>query len=129
MKKIKNLFFAILSLSFFSPLIALAQNTENSNTLLGKLAFIGGKAGYNTSTEISAAMIVGLVLRTLIGLLGLVFIVLIILAGFKWMRASGNEEDVKKANQSIKEAIIGLVLTLSAWTIWTFIFERLILGL
>lgn len=130
MQKIKNLFITLAVAPFVLPSLVFAQSdTPDSNTLLGKLALIGGKAGYNTSTEVSTAMIVGIVLRTLIGLLGLVFIILIILAGFKWMRASGNEEDVKKATQSIKEAIIGLVLTLSAWTIWTFIFEKLILGL
>lgn len=130
MQKIKNLLITLAIAPFVLPSLVFAQSdTPDSNTLLGKLALIGGKAGYNTSTEVSTAMIVGIVLRTLIGLLGLVFIILIILAGFKWMRANGNEEEVKKATQSIKEAIIGLVLTLSAWTIWTFIFEKLILGL
>ena len=130
MKKIKNLFKSLLLIPIILPNFVLAQtDAPDSSTLLGKLALIGGKAGYNISTEVSTAMIVGIVLRTLIGLLGLVFIILIILAGFKWMRANGNEEEVKKATQSIKEAIIGLVLTLSAWTIWTFVFEKLILGL
>jgi ABC-type nickel/cobalt efflux system permease component RcnA len=51
-----------------------------------------------------------------------------VIAGFTWMTSSGNEEKIKKATATIKAATIGLILTLSAWAIWKFIFERLVLG-
>ena len=43
------------------------------------------------------------------------------MAGYKWMMASGNEADVEKAKDSIKRAVIGLLVTISAWAIWYFI--------
>lgn len=127
MKKIKKIFITLAAIVFFTlPGFVLAQPANN--TLMGRLANVGNAAGYNTSGDISVSIIVGMVIRTVISLLGMVFIVLTILAGFKYMRANGNEEEIKKAIQSIKESVIGLVITLSAWTIWTFLFEKLILG-
>jgi len=128
MKKINKIFITLASIIFFTlPGFVLAQSAAN-NTLMGRLSSVGSAAGYNTSGNVSVSTIVGIVIRTVISLLGMVFIVLTILAGFKYMRANGNEEEVKKSIQSIKESVIGLVITLSAWTIWTFIFEKLILG-
>ncbi len=142
MKKIKNLFLILIALAFIAiPMLASAQDEITStadyansssagasNPMLGRLTKIGALGGYNTTGNVSVSDIVGIAIRMVITLLGLVFIVLIILAGFKWMRAEGNEEEIKKANRTIKESIIGLVITLSAWTIWSFVFEKLILG-
>jgi len=44
-----------------------------------------------------------------------------IYAGFKWMTAAGDPEDVKKAKATIRMAIIGLVITGSAYALWKFI--------
>lgn len=129
MKKIRNLFLILMAIVFISaPFLVSAQTDNTDNSLMGRLTRIGDLGGYNTSAEVSVASIVGAVIRGVITILGLVFIILIILAGFKWMRAEGNEEDIKKANRTIKESIIGLVITLSAWTLWSFVFEKLILG-
>jgi cbb3-type cytochrome oxidase subunit 3 len=129
MKKIKNFFLTFLALIFIAaPTLALAQSDNASSSLMGRLSTIGKLGGYNTSGDITVSDIVGIAIRGVITLLGLVFIVLILLAGFKWMRAEGNEEEIKKANRTIKESIIGLIITLSAWTIWSFVFEKLILG-
>ena len=130
MNKFKKFFITLVALTIFIvPGFVLAQsNTQPSNNLMNRLSNVGTAAGYNTTGNISISVIVGLVIQALISLLGIVFIVLTILSGFKYMRANGNEEEVKKAMQSIKESVIGLVITLSAWTIWTFIFQRLISG-
>jgi hypothetical protein len=45
------------------------------------------------------------------------------------MTSQGNEEKIKKSKDTLKASIIGLIVTLSAWTIWNFIFENLILGI
>lgn len=63
----------------------------------------------------------GLVISVALSLLGVIFIVIVILAGFKWMTAQGAEDEVKKATESIRRAIIGLVVVLSSYAIWAFI--------
>ncbi|NCN22041.1 hypothetical protein GW758_00740 [Candidatus Falkowbacteria bacterium] len=66
-----------------------------------------------------------IVIKTALGFLGLIFLVLTIMAGFKWMNAGGNDEDVKKAQTSVKNATIGLIVVLAAYTMTVFVFERL----
>ncbi|MBN2854352.1 hypothetical protein JXK06_02340 [Patescibacteria group bacterium] len=57
------------------------------------------------------------IIQWVLGFLGLIFLVLIIFAGFKWMTSGGNEEEVKKAQALMKNAVIGLIIILAAWTI------------
>ena len=113
------------------PLLALAQTsapTNAVNPLIDRLTSVGGASGFETdATKASTPIIIGVVVRAFIGFLGLTFIVLILIAGFKWMTASGNEETVKKATTTITNAVIGLVVALSAWSLWTFVLEKLIL--
>ena len=56
-----------------------------------------------------------------LGLLGLFFTVLIILAGFRWMNSRGNEEEVKKAKSQLKGAIIGMIIVIAAYAIAQFV--------
>lgn len=105
-----------------------APTTSNPTGLMGRLKSIAGQGGYQTDPNIaSTPKIVGTVIGAFIGFLGITFLILIIYAGFKWMTAEGDLEDVKKAKQTIKQATIGLVVTISAWSIWNFVFQRLIL--
>jgi len=46
--------------------------------------------------------------------IGIVFFVLAIYAGFLWMNAKGNEEQVNRAKEIIKEVIVGLIIILLA---------------
>jgi hypothetical protein len=48
-----------------------------------------------------------------------------IYGGYRWMMASGREEEVQKAKDTIKAAIIGLIIVLSAYTITYFISRSL----
>ncbi|MDD2681156.1 MAG: pilin [Patescibacteria group bacterium] len=57
-------------------------------------------------------------------LLSVIFLVLVLIAGFKYMTAAGNEEQVKTALKQITQAVIGLVIVLSAWGISFWILMR-----
>jgi len=60
-----------------------------------------------------------------LSLLGVIFIVLLVTGGYGWMMAGGNEEDMKKAKDRIRTAIIGLLIVLIAYSLTWFIFTRL----
>jgi magnesium-transporting ATPase (P-type) len=125
----------LLSLIFTSllalPSLALAQSSSSiapSNHLLQTLTNVASKGGYQTDSSIaSTPRFIGLIIRIFLGFLGIVFLILMILAGYSWMTAGGNEEQIKKAKKTITQSLIGLVIAISAWTIWAFIFERLII--
>lgn len=69
--------------------------------------------------------IVGRIINFVLSFLGLVVLVLVIYAGFLWMTSGGEEEKVRRAQNILKNAAIGLVIILSAWGITTFILSRL----
>ena len=68
----------------------------------------------------------GLLINVLLGLLGIIFLVLVIYAGFLWMTAGGDEKQVAKAKSIIITAVIGLVILLSAYAISSFVLDQLI---
>lgn len=63
------------------------------------------------------------VIQTLLGLLGILALIIILVGGFQWMTAGGNEENVGKAKKTIAAGIIGLIIIFFAYAIVAFIFN------
>jgi Type IV secretion system pilin len=66
------------------------------------------------------------IIRVAMGLLGIVAVVIILVGGFKWMTAGGNEEQVGEAKKWIFSGVIGLVIILSAYALASFIITQLV---
>lgn len=65
------------------------------------------------------------IINVILGFLGIVAVVIILLGGFKWMTAGGNEDKVDEAKKLITAGIIGLVIILAAYAIATFVINSL----
>jgi hypothetical protein len=76
--------------------------------------------------ERSVALIVSDIIKILLSFLGVIFIVLIIYAGFSWLTSAGNEEKIEKAKKIMVSAIVGLVIILSAWVITYFVIDKIL---
>jgi len=68
---------------------------------------------------------VGSLINVALSLLGVVAVVIILIGGFKWMTAGGNDDQVGEARKWIFSGIIGLAIILSAWAIAIFVLDRL----
>ncbi len=64
-------------------------------------------------------------IRTAMGLLGIVAVVLVLYGGFQWMVSGGEEEKVNKAKKTIYMGIIGLLIILSAYGISSYVLSQL----
>lgn len=110
---------AVLILPYFVFASGITENLTN----------VAGNAGYAKADETSMSAIAGTIIATVFGLLGVIFIVLIIYAGILWMTAGGEEAKVEKAQTILKNAIIGLIITVSVYAIYQlvnlFIFQNL----
>jgi len=93
---------------------------------LETLQNVGTGGGYAPANEYTMSQIAGTAVKALLSLLGVIFIILIIYAGYMWMTASGNEEQLTKAKETIRKAIIGLIIIVGSFAVWRFIFEVLI---
>jgi len=60
------------------------------------------------------------VINIALSLLGIIAVVVILIGGFQWMTAGGDDAKVEKARKWIFSGIIGLAIILSAWAIARF---------
>jgi len=90
-----------------------------SNPVLENLKDVGETGGgYAAADETTVSAIAGTIVASVLGLLGIIFVILIIYAGITWMTAQGEEAKVEKAQKILKSAIIGLIITISAYAIY-----------
>lgn len=66
------------------------------------------------------------VINWVLGLLALVAVVLILVGGFRWMTAGGNEEKVESAKKTLYAALIGLVIILAGWGVSVYVINNLL---
>ncbi|MGE5425507.1 MAG: hypothetical protein ACM3PZ_00220 [Bacillota bacterium] len=138
-RAIKPIFtFLLLTAVMILPYFVFAQTTTGGTINTGSQAnpiqmlenVATGQSGqggpYQAADESTLPQIVGLIVNAALGLLGIIFIILIIYAGYLWMAASGNQAAVDKAKKIITSSIIGLVIVLSSWSIWVFVLQNLI---
>lgn len=69
----------------------------------------------------SAAELAGLIIKTLLGLVGIIALIYFILGGFMWMTAAGNQEKIKKGRDTLVWATIGLVIIFASYSIVYFV--------
>ncbi|MAG44280.1 hypothetical protein CL633_00090 [bacterium] len=73
----------------------------------------------------SLSEIIAKIIKAVLGFLGMIFLALIIYAGFRWMTAAGNEEHISKAKKILSAAFIGLVIVLISYGLTVYIFDVL----
>jgi hypothetical protein len=119
------IFFLILpAVVFVSPNFVVADSSlvESQTGLsdIGSAAF--GQSGEPEDIRIQILKILNVVLT----FLGVLMVVLIIMAGYRWMTAGGNEEQVSKAKKTLFNSLIGLLIILASYGISYFILRRLV---
>lgn len=70
--------------------------------------------------------IIGRIINIVLGLLGIVFFIYVVWAGFIWMTATGDATKVTKATQMLIQGTIGLVIILAAYAISNFAVSQLL---
>lgn len=112
--------FFLLGLAVLAlPLGAQAQGIKSAQ---GNLAPIAQSAGLSDQNNLEN--VVGTIVNAALSLVGLIFLVLMVYAGFTWMLAQGDEGKIDKSKEIIKACIIGLVITASAYAITFFVTNR-----
>ncbi len=110
----KHLTWVASALTLFTLIIVPAIALAQINTGLDYLS----TTGLGTRDVRS---IVGSVINVIMGFLGTIAVVIVLLGGFKWMTAGGNEDKVGEAKQLIMQGVIGLAIVLAAYSIATFV--------
>jgi hypothetical protein len=89
-------------------------NCDSSNTCATGLPVVGA-----SSDELSQ------ILKIVFGIMSAVAVLMIVIAGFRFVVAQGNPQDVAKARQTIIYSVIGLAVALTAEAIVAFVLGKL----
>jgi len=123
MKKISKHLISLAILSFLVlPLFsfpALAQDDPFGTNYVNE--GINGTLVQNADPR----TIIGRIINLALGFLGVIAVGIILIGGFKWMTAGGNEEKTTEARQLIVAGVIGLLIILASWAIATFLISSL----
>ncbi len=111
-----------LALGVFAMVFALwAPNAHAQAQDLGAqgVTDVAAAAGVNGATDLPT--IIGNILNIVFGIMGVLLLAYFLYAGYLWMTAGGNQEQVEKAKNYMKNAVIGLVIALSSFSIASFV--------
>lgn len=102
----------------------LAQEGSISDILLGEKLDEAREIGLPGSEEnINPLDRVVILIRVVLGSVAVIFLILILYGGFRWMMSGGNEENITKAKKILSAAAIGLVIIFLSYSITLFIFN------
>jgi len=110
------LMLAFLAKPAFAQPTAGTTGLEEAGTIAGLSDLFGGRG---------IKGVIGLVIKGLLSLLGMVFLILVIWGGFKWMTSQGNADKIKEAKGLIVNAAIGLAIVVTSYVIVIAVFKIL----
>lgn len=70
-------------------------------------------------------LIVSKIISIAISFLGLIAVIIVLIGGFKWMTAGGNEDQVAEAKKWMYSGIIGLLIILASYGIAYFVLNQI----
>lgn len=115
----------LFKLSFVVALLLVnlaAASNAVAGSIFGRMDNVAKTGGYEQVDEFSLAKLIGQAVSVFLGLLGVIFVVLVVFAGYNWMTAGGDSAKVEKAKDTLWRAVIGLVITVGAYAIWRWVF-------
>ncbi|MCC7357699.1 Ig-like domain-containing protein [Candidatus Uhrbacteria bacterium] len=108
----------ILGFSFMVSTVSAQSvaDAQNNAQIVAEAAGVG-------NTDL--VTIISRIVYIFLGFLGVIFLILMLYAGYLWMTAAGDDKQVQKSKDTIRQAVIGLLITASAFAITNFIFGLL----
>lgn len=128
-KKIITLITVLLAVNFvFSAVPALA--VDDSNIYWGgqqEKEYIRTNSGLPAEANLNdPRRVIAQVIRIILGFLGILAVIIVLYAGFKWMLSGGNEETVGEAKKMLIAGLIGLVIILLSYAIANFVINQIV---
>lgn len=123
-KKLKILVILLFQMFFIFSSVQAAGLLKSDTA--GDTNDLATKVAENSmDTNIQVGALAATLIKAFLSLLGIIFLVLILIGGWKYFNARGDEAKVDEALDTIKHAVIGLVIIIGAYAITYFIFSNL----
>ena len=66
---------------------------------------------------------IGIIIKGLLGVVGSLSLIMFIYGGFLWITSGGNEDNIKKGKETLKWAILGIVIVFSSYALLNFVLD------
>lgn len=80
---------------------------------------------YSPQTTVPLEQRIGEIIGIFLSFLGVIFLILMLHAGFNWMTAAGDEEKISRSRDTIRAAIIGLIIIVAAYALSIFVIQSI----
>lgn len=114
-----------LSLALSAPARAVQSGLDRTRGYLNEIGAGTGFGSVKDDAQLNFYGRIANIINIVLGAIGVVAVIYIIYAGVRWLKAAGNEEKIKEAKESIRNAIIGLLVIFSAFIVSNFVIYRL----
>lgn len=104
--------------TWFVPITTLAALNTNLEKAGGQIK-TAGKGG------LPLPELIGGLINAFLSVLGLIFVVLVVYAGYLWMTAGGDVAKVDKSKKLLGQAVIGMIIVVAAYAIASFVVDRI----
>jgi len=121
----KYLSVIILIIIFFSFLNFFPCYSQGLSDITNNLKQAGESEGAGF-TYTDPRVLIGNIIKAALGLIGIVFVVIVIYGGFLWMTSKGEQDKVKEAKNWIINGAIGIAIILASYAITAFIVSALV---
>ncbi len=118
----------VLAMTFVAPTFAFDETDPGDTLGLADLTEHGVAGTDGTGIQLGTTKLestIASLINTFIGLLGIVAVIIILIGGFQWMTAGGDDEKIGGAKKMIYAGVAGLAVILAAYAIASFIIEQL----
>lgn len=105
----------------------LARANAAADLITEGLTKTGGEGGAGYSS-IPLEQLIGQIIQVMLSIVGILFLVLTIYAGFLWMTAAGEAKKAQTAKDILRNAAIGLVVVIAAYALTRFVVDALIIA-
>lgn len=102
------------------PAAAMAQLSGSQSDLSEVQTAIGTDATNDLPT------LIGNGIAVLLSILGIIFVVLVVYAGFLYLTAAGDDSKVSKAKTLLAQSITGLIIIIASYAISAFVIDALV---
>lgn len=114
-----------MALAFSTP--ALAEASDNFWGNAAEKTYIKTNSGLPANENISdPRRLVVQIIKLVLGFLGILAVIIILYAGFKWMLSGGSEDKISEAKKMLIAGLIGLIIILFSYIIANFVISAIV---
>ncbi len=120
-KLVKHALCFLVLFALAMPVLVAAQGVNPSDYDEGDIT-----GNINVPQGADLPEVVTNIINIVLGFLALIAVIIVLIGGFEWMTAGGNEDKVKTAKKRLEYGLIGLVIIFLAYAIVKFVLNKLV---